>query len=128
MVGSFAKLFTSIGSAGFSGSSLGSSGNFDGGTYGTGLGSPYNPSPINLFLPYRRVEIPAGGLCFERQYNSIQPKQETLRLQLREEETSLRVEYECSLTLKEIKIEQSCEWEYRKKTSLLEIIRERVRE
>lgn len=128
MVSSFAKLFTSIGSAGFKGSSFGSSGNFDGGTYGLGLGSPYNPSPINLCLPYRSIEIPAAGLCFERPYTPALPKKEILKLELRQEETSLRIKYERSLMFKGIKLEQSCELDYSKKTSLLEIIRERGRQ
>ncbi|MBU2637764.1 MAG: hypothetical protein KJ955_02225 [Nanoarchaeota archaeon] len=123
---SFAKLFTSIGSAGFSGSSLGSSGNFDGGVYGLGRGSPYHPSPVNLSLSCRSVDIPDAGLCFERPYAPVQPKRETLKLELRQEETSLRIKYERSLTFKDIKFQEKQEFDYNKKTSLLDIIRERI--
>jgi len=127
---SFAILFTSIGNAGFKGSSIGSSGNFDGGIYGFGRGSPYYSGPQEPEVRITRMELPAPAVV--PVYVPIpQPviqklvEIETYKLELREEETSLRMRHDYSFKGFGIEIKNSFEYDYNKKTSLLDIIRER---
>ncbi|MDI6737402.1 MAG: hypothetical protein QME12_02690 [Nanoarchaeota archaeon] len=124
---SFAVLFTSIGNAGFKGSSLGSSGNFDCGPYGFGKGSPYYRGPPEPEVRITRMELPA----YIPPHQPLVQKPieiETYKLQLREEETSLRMRNEFSFKGLGIEIKDSFEYDYSKKTSLLDIIKERRRQ
>ena len=124
---SFAILFTSIGNAGFKGSSLGSTGNFDGGIYGFGRGSPYyrgNPEPEVRIM---RMELPPLPPIQQIYLPQKQVEIETYKLELREEETSLRMRYDYSFKGLGIEIKDSFEYDYNKKTSLLDIIKERRR-
>lgn len=141
---SFAILFTSIGNAGFKGSSLGASGNFDCGPYGFGRGSPYYRGPPEPEVRITRMELPAAPpyipvyvqkpmeipiyLPPVQQIPLPKPVEiETYKLELREEETSLRMRSEFSFRGLGIEIKESFEYDYTKKTSLLDIIRERRR-
>jgi hypothetical protein len=125
---SFAILFTSIGNAGFKGSSLGSSGNFDGGIYGFGRGSPYYRGPQEPEVRITRMELPPLPPV-QQIYLPPKPIEiETYKLELREEETSLRMRHDYSFKGLGIEIKESFEYDYNKKTSLLDIIRERRKE
>lgn len=124
---SFAILFTSIGNAGFKGSSLGASGNFDCGPYGFGKGSPYYkglPDPeIRITKMELPVYIPPPQPIMQKPIDI-----ETYKLELREEETSLRMRYDYSFKGLGIEIKNSFEYDYTKKTSLLDIIKEKRRQ
>ncbi|MDD4877950.1 MAG: hypothetical protein PHO02_02850 [Candidatus Nanoarchaeia archaeon] len=129
---SFAVFFTSIGNAGFKGSSLGASGNFDCGPYGFGRGSPYYRGPPEPEVKITRMELPVPAVV--PVYVPIpQPviqkpvEIEIYKLELREEETSLRMRSEFFFKGFGFEIKESFEYDYNKKTSLLDIIKEKRR-
>lgn len=131
---SFAILFTGIGNAGFKGSSLGASGNFDCGPYGFGKGSPYYRGPPEPEVRITRMELPMAPpyipiYIFVQQAPLPKPVEiETYKLELREEETSLRMMYCSELAFKGFEIKHSFNWEYNRKSSFLDIIKERRRQ